>query len=454
MRLGSFQDAIDQTPPHDQACEQQLIGCLMLEAKLCDEVALEVNSDDFHNQAHGILYRHVVALWDGKRAVDMPLLVASLKEAGELEQIGGAAKIAEVLQSVSVSAHYKHYAERVKRMAVLRRLILAAKETLRQAYAHSAKPEEVIAAADEMLQKAIGGQAGLRAVNCRQAIEQAVARLSARQNRNLAIPTGLADVDRIHGGLFPNELAILAARPGVGKSALALQVALHSARRDRPVLFISLEMDAAELMTRAMCSASGVDLSCARLGTFTDEERNGLASAAVKLEYAALEIASPQGPMTVADVRRLARQMHRRRGLLLLVLDYLQLLTPTDEKVSRQEQVASQSRALKGLARELEVPVLCLAQLNRQVEQGSKDRRPKLSNLRESGAIEQDADVVMFLHREYEYSHNEEDREKALLIVAKNRNGVTRDHELVWHGETTSFGTPSPQRYTEFDDFS
>jgi len=136
------------------------------------------------------------------------------------------------------------------------------------------------------------------------------------------------------------------------------------------------------------------------------------------------------------------------------VLDYLQLLTPTDEKVSRQEQVASQSRALKGLARELEVPVLCLAQLNRQVEQGSKDRRPKLSNLRESGAIEQDADVVMFLHREYEYSHNEEDREKALLIVAKNRNGVTRDHELVWHGETTSFGTPSPQRYTEFDDFS
>jgi replicative DNA helicase len=256
------------------------------------------------------------------------------------------------------------------------------------------------------------------------------------------IPTGISSFDADMGGLFPGELTILAARPGVGKTSFALQVAAHNAESGRLVYFASLEMSAAELSIRLACGESGVSNRLVRIGKFGADDSQRLSEALRKQAKVALEI-HDRSALTVASIRREIRK-RKKRGLALAIVDYLQLVTPDDRRLPREQQVARMVRQLKETAREYEIPILCLCQLNRQAD---GDETPRLSHLRESGAIEQDADVVLFLSK---HEPKGGETHNAILIVAKNRNGETGPLRLDWDGGRTRFSVPGHSEFAEY----
>lgn len=446
-------EILDQAPPHSMGAECGLVGSLLIEPSHCDEVATMVHMQDFYDHDVGVLYAHIVSLWDAERAVDETLLIERLRESGDLERIGGTTFLVEVMASVAVAGHYKHYAQEVVKLATLRRLRVAACEALKAVQQRSA-PEKVASEIDQAIQGAMGGRDATAVTKASDAMVSAWNTLQSRRRSGATIVTGYADFDRSHGGLFGGELVVLAARPGMGKTAMALEIAKHNSRRGREVLYVTMEMEPGELMLRVLCAEAGVDLAKCRSGGATEDDSSRITAAASSLNDMTLGIACPTDGMRASDVRRLARSAHRRAGIDLVVVDYLQLLDAESDRVSRQEQVAKQTRLLKGLARELSVPVLCLSQLNRQVEQSRGSHRPSLSHLRESGAIEQDADMVLFVHREWMFTHDPDDEDKAELIVAKNRNGMPGTHHLRWDGPTTSFRSVAPERYAEFEQWS
>jgi replicative DNA helicase len=294
----------------------------------------------------------------------------------------------------------------------------------------------------------------------RDILHDAMDRIDARMRGEHAqggVDTGFTDLDHLTGGLHNSELIILAARPSMGKTAFAMNIAEHVAMRLQiPTLFVSLEMSAIELADRLLCSCARVNGHRLRNGTISNDDRARLVEKAAEMSRAPLFVDDSPSRM-VTEIAAAARRISRREGRIgLIVIDYLQLIEPDNPKDPRQEQVARIARRLKGLARELKVPVLCLAQLNRQAED-SKDHKPRLSHLRESGAIEQDADVVMFVHRE-EYYRIGEDREQvagqAEIIISKQRNGPVGDIELLWQKEYTRFVDKAPERLQDFDDFN
>jgi replicative DNA helicase len=269
--------------------------------------------------------------------------------------------------------------------------------------------------------------------------------------------TGFTNFDEMTGGLHSGELIILAARPSMGKTALAMNIGEHvSINQKLPVLFVSLEMSGIELADRMLCSLARVNGHRLRNGTISADDRERLIRKANEISTAPLFV-DDSPSRTVSEIAATARRIKRREGDLgMIVIDYLQLIEPDNSRDPRQEQVAKIARRLKGIARELEVPLLCLSQLNRQAED-SKDHRPRLSHLRESGAIEQDADVVMFVHRE-EYYHRGDERAQfagqAEIIIAKQRNGPIGDVELTWEADFTRFSDRAPERHNEFDDYA
>jgi replicative DNA helicase len=282
------------------------------------------------------------------------------------------------------------------------------------------------------------------------------ARMRGEQTQD-AIDTGFSDLDALMGGLHNSELIILAARPSMGKTAFAMNIAEYAAMAvGRPVLFVSLEMSGVELADRLLCSVARVDSHRLRNGTLANSDKLRLVETASEISKAPLYV-DDSPSRTVSEISAAARRIKRRENDLgLIVIDYLQLIEPDNPNDSRQEQVAKIARRLKGLAREAKVPMLCLAQLNRQAED-SRDHRPRLSHLRESGAIEQDADVVMFVHREEYYLRGEEQKEHeglAEIIISKQRNGPVGDVELRWEKKFTRFQSKAPERLEEFDQYN
>ena len=272
------------------------------------------------------------------------------------------------------------------------------------------------------------------------------------------MPTGFKDLDNLTGGMHDSEFVVLAARPSMGKTALATNIAEYVAiEANVATLFVSLEMARLELAQRMLCSQGKIDANKFRSGFLSGDDRKKLVEASAKLGKAPLFIDDTPA-RTITEIAACARRLKRKQNLGLIVIDYLQLIQPDDPRDPRQEQVAKMARRLKGLARELKVPVLCLAQLNRQAEQGKEGHRPRLSHLRESGAIEQDADVVMFVHREEYYHTHEEAVEKGIcgqadIIVAKQRNGPTGDIKLAWFDKFTCFENLSQKPYEEFGEY-
>jgi replicative DNA helicase len=457
--VGEF---LDRQPPRSIEAERAVIGSLLLLPEACDEVALIVRPEDFYDGGHRAIFTHMLALHEGGRQIDPTLLSQLLRDAGQYESVGGAAFLLELSQEVATAAHAEHYARIVRDKAVLRSLIHASTDIIQESYETGVNAREMLARAEERVFRILDTKGDTQVRAIRDVLHESLARIDARMQRDHAyggLETGFIDFDELTGGLHDSELVILAARPSMGKTALALNIAEHIAIDEhgpgKAVLVVSLEMSALELGDRLLCSRARVNSHRLRNGQLGAEESRRLIQTAADVSRGQLFIDdSPSRNMT--EIAATARRLKRQNDLALVVVDYLQLIEPDNPRDPRQEQVARISRRMKGLARELRVPVLCLAQLNRQVE-ASRESRPQLSHLRESGAIEQDADVVAFVHREEFYQNNEEDRERlkgqADLLIRKQRNGPIGDIKLTWLHEFTRFENFQQPEYDEFADF-
>jgi replicative DNA helicase len=451
---------LDRQPPWNHQAEMSVLGSVMLRPDILDDIILVLRPDDFYDDAHRILYQIMVAMHDGGKKIDVTLLVDELRRHGTFDSIGGAAYLARVGNSVATAAHANYYADIVRHDATCRALIHSCTEILQEAYQSDTDAQELLSSAEQRIFAILERGDSSSLSDIREILHVAMDRIDSRmKGEHLAggVETGFTEFDSLTGGLHNSELIILAARPSMGKTALAMNITEYVALKLKlPVLFVSLEMSSIELADRMLCSAAEVNGARLRNGTLSKDDRKRLVETAATMSECPLFV-DDSPSRTVSEIAAAARRIKRReKGLGLVVVDYLQLIEPDNSKDPRQEQVAKMARRLKGLARELEVPVLCLAQLNRQAEV-AKENRPRLSHLRESGAIEQDADVVMFVHRE-EYFRTGEEREQvsgqAEIIIAKQRNGPIGEIDLVWRKEFTRFGNPAPQHYSEFDQFN
>jgi len=453
-------EILDRLPPHNLDAEKGVLGSLLLDPNLCDDVALVVRPDDFYADANRLLYGHLMALHDEGKRIDAMLLLERLRQSGDLEAVGGAAYVAEVVQAVPYAANAVYYAEIVRDKATLRALIHASTEILRDAYEPTLDPREMLSRAEEQIFAVHDQRSADQVTSIHDLLVEAFDRIDARLERGegVGVPTGFPDLDNLTGGLHDSEFVVLAARPSMGKTALATNIAEYVAiEANVPTLFVSLEMARLELAQRMLCSQGRIDANKFRTGFLSKEDRSKLVEASAKLGKAPFFVDDTPA-RTVTEIAACARRLKRKQNLGLVVIDYLQLIQPDDPRDPRQEQVAKMARRLKALARELKIPVLCLAQLNRQTEQGKEGHRPRLSHLRESGAIEQDADVVMFIHREEYYHTREEAQEKGIagqadVIVAKQRNGPTGDVKLAWFDKHTRFESLSQKSYEEFGEY-
>lgn len=445
--------------PQSMEAEKSVLGSILLLPEVFDEVALILRAEDFYSDANRRIYEHLLIMHNAAESIDPMLLVERLRRAEQYEAIGGAAYLAEIAQAVPTAAHAEYYAKIVAEKAVLRSLIHAGTDIVHDAYDPTMETRTALSRAEEKVFGILESRGSGDLSSISDVLHESLERIDSRLDNHKAfggLETGFDDYDELTGGLQNSELIILAARPSMGKTALAMNITEHVAVQLRaPVLFVSLEMSALELGDRLLCSVAEVNSHRLRTGTISPEERRKLVKTAGEISEAPLFIDdSPSRTMT--EIAANARRLKRRENLALVVIDYLQLIEPDNARDPRQEQVAKVARRLKGLARELSVPVLCLAQLNRQVE-ATRDNKPQLSHLRESGAIEQDADVVMFVHREEYYQTNEEDRERvrgeADLLVRKQRNGPTGDVKLAWIHDFTRFRNFSHKTYEEFDQY-
>ena len=383
-RLGEL---LERQPPRSVEAERAVLGSLLLLPEVCDEVALILRADDFYDDAHGRIFRHILRMREDNRPIDPQLLVQALKDAGEYEMIGGAAYLLEMSQEVATAAHAEHFARIVRDKAVLRSLIHAGTDIIQDASDPTVDAREMLARAEERVFRILDTKGENKVTTIHEVLLDSLARIDARKQNQHAvggIETGYIDYDELTGGLHDSELVILAARPSMGKTALALNMVEHIAIDERgparPTLLVSLEMSAIELGDRLLCSRARVNGHRLRNGQLSSSELSKLIATASDVSRAPLFIDdSPSRNMT--EIAATARRLKRRENLALLVVDYLQLIEADNSRDPRQEQVARIARRLKGLARELSIPVLCLAQLNRQVE-ATRDNKPQLSHLR------------------------------------------------------------------------
>ncbi|QDT61065.1 Replicative DNA helicase [Stieleria bergensis] len=455
----SAAEILQRQPPFDLEAEMGVLGSILILPSVCDDLA-SLKSEDFYDDANRILYKHLREMADSGDKIDVTLLVSRLKKSDEFEKMGGAAYLAKLSAAVPNAAHAVYYAGIVSEKAVYRNLINASTDILRDAYEQNSEARELVAQAEQRVFSIMDGRSSNSLHNMEDVLHAAMDRMEARLRGEVTdgtCETGLSDFDTMTGGLHNGELIILAARPSMGKTALAMNIAEHGAIEGRqPVLFVSLEMSAIELADRMLCSLARVNGHRLRNGTISADDQKRLLEKANEISSAPFFV-DDSPSRTVSEIAATARRIKRRNDNLgLIVVDYLQLIEPDNSRDPRQEQVAKIARRLKGMARELEVPMLCLSQLNRQAEEG-KDHRPKMSHLRESGAIEQDADVVMFVHRE-EYYHRGEDRAQyagqAEIIIAKQRNGPVGDVQLTWESDYTRFSSRAPEHHDEFSDYA
>ncbi len=436
------QPILDRTPPCDISAEMAVLGSILLMPDVCDDLVMILRADDFYDDANRLLYSQMTSMVDSGLKIDVTLLVDRLKKADEYESIGGSGYLAKLANCVPNAAHAVYYAEIVRSKATFRKLIEASTSILRDCYDESHDAKELLSQAEQRVFQIQDERSSQAAESIGDLLTSAMERIDARMKGTHAVggvDTHFAEYDAMSGGLHDGELVILAARPSMGKTAFALNVAENVALLGRaPVLFVSLEMSGIELADRLLCSVARVNGHQLRNGTISQDDRKRLVEKAVEISNAPLYV-DDSPSRSVSEIAAVARRIKtREKNLGLIVIDYLQLIEPEDKNAPREQQIALISRRLKFLAKECSVPIIALAQLNRGVEL-REDKRPRLADLRESGSIEQDADLVMFLHRPAAY--DPEDRPgEADVIIAKNRSGPTGNCTLAWMSESMRFG--------------
>lgn len=433
-----------KAPPQDLAAEQAVLGAIFLDSERLIEVSEFIAADDFYKTSHQIIFRIMMRLQDERSPIDVLTVHTLLDNQGDLETIGGISYIAELAASTPTAANAAFYAKIVSEKALLRKLIRQLTESVERAYSQDEPADDIIALAEKGIVEVTEGRtrSGFRKIS--EIIDtnyDEIERLSKQKSTVTGISTGYPALDEKTTGLHEGELIILAARPAMGKTAFALNIAANIGKLGQTVAIFSLEMGAESLVNRMVSSEGLIDAYSLRTGKLTDDDWSNLIIAQGALADRSIYVDDSPG-IKITEIRARSRKLAQEQGGLgLILIDYLQLISGTG-KENRQQEVSEISRQLKVLAKELKVPVLALSQLSRGVEQ-REDKRPKLSDLRESGSIEQDADIVAFIHREA-YYQNPNDPEveldnKAEIIFAKNRSGETGTAELMWVGQFTKF---------------
>jgi replicative DNA helicase len=417
----------DKLQPHNIEAEEAVLGSLLIDPDAIIRVSTFLQSTDFYVERHNWVYEAVLELHERRQPADLVTLSDELERRNQLDEVGGAAYLTSLMNVTPTSIHVEFYARIVERTAVLRRLIDAAGKIAQLAYQDNDDVEQVVDRAEEIIFGISERRVDRDLRPIRNVLDQYYDRIEylyQHQGEIIGIPTGLADLDKLLGGLQRSDMVVMAGRPGMGKTSLALSVALQAARRwQKRVALFSLEMSDEQLVQRLVSAETGIDSQRLRLGNIKADEWATFYQAIRLLSETSIYIDDTPA-VSALELRTKARRLHAEHGLDLLIVDYLQLMRGGSRNENRQQEISFISRSIKALARELNIPVLALSQLSRQVE-SRHDKRPMLSDLRESGSIEQDADVVLFIYRDEVYNPDSEFPNIAEIIVSKHRSGPT-----------------------------
>ncbi|MEG0471222.1 MAG: replicative DNA helicase [Solibacillus sp.] len=433
---------MDRVPPHNHEAEQSVIGAIFLEPLALITASEVVIADDFYHIAHQKIFQTMLTLSDKGRAIDVVTVTEELSAKKELEDVGGLSYLTELASAVPTAANIAHYAKIVEEKALLRRLIRVATKIAEDGYTREDEVEILLVEAEKKMLEVSNRKNAGDFKHVKDVLVQTfdnIEQLQSREGDVTGIPTGFRDLDRMTAGFQRNDLIIVAARPSVGKTAFALNVAQSVAVKAREnVAIFSLEMGADQLVMRMLCAEGNIDAQRLRTGALEPEDWRKLTMAMGSLSNSGIFIDDSPG-VRMADIRAKCRRLAKENGLGMILIDYLQLILGSGKPgENRQQEVSEISRSLKGLARELKVPVIALSQLSRGVEQ-RQDKRPMMSDLRESGSIEQDADIVAFLYRDDYYDKETESKDIIEIIIAKQRNGPTGTVSLAFRKEYNKF---------------
>lgn len=437
-----------RVPPQNIDAEMSVLGSMMMSSEAKEAATEEVRSEDFYKPAHRKIFDVIMELSKRGEPTDLLLVDNALRNKGEHEAVGGAAYLAEILNHTPTGANVKHHARIVREKALLRRIINVGQEIVQQAYDNEF--EEVGSFIDSAEKKILEVAEDRKAEGLSSAGEivsdsiKKIEALAIKKASLTGISSGFTDLDRMTAGFQPEELIIIAARPSMGKTAFSLNIATHAAiRQKKTVAYFSIEMGKSQMMMRVLASESQLNMSDMRLGRIADGAWQKLFQTANAVAESPLYIDDTSG-ISPFEIRSKVRRLKAQKGLDLIMVDYLQIMDLKQKVESRERAVSEISKTLKQIAKEFKVPVVALAQLNRSVE-GRSDRRPMLSDLRESGSIEQDADVIMMLYREDYYDRESADQKGvAEVIIGKQRNGPTGTVKLAWFAQHGTFANLAP----------
>jgi len=439
--LAPVQASDPRVAPHNLEAEQSTLGGMLLSQEAVAEVVEEVTGLDFYAGKHELIFNSILTLFGRGEPTDVIAVTDELNKHGNLLKAGGSDYLHSLASYVPTAANAGYYAKIVGDKAILRRLIDAGTRIAQSGYDSQGEVEDLVNQAQAEVYKVASQSSREDYVGLSESLEAAIHEIEVAQNRGgemTGISTGFTDLDSYTHGLHPGQLIIVAARPAVGKSTFALDVARNAAvKQNKATIFFSLEMGRAEIAMRMLSAESSIYLQSMRKGTISEGDWTKLAAVRGKINDAPLYIDDSPN-MSLVEIRAKCRRLAQQVDLKMVVIDYIQLMSSGKKVESRQQEVSEFSRALKLLAKELGIPVVALSQLNRQAEQ-AKDKRPELSHLRESGSLEQDADVVVLLHREGIYERDHPRAGEADLILAKQRNGPTGTVVVAFHGQYSRF---------------
>ncbi len=433
---------MDRVPPHNREAEQSVIGAIFLDPQALITASEILLADDFYHNAHKKIFETMLRLSDQGKAIDVVTVTEELSAKKEIEDVGGLSYLLELANAVPTAANVAHYAKIVEEKALLRRLIRVATKIVEDGYTREDEVEALLGEAEKKMMEVANRKNAGDFKHVKDVLVETfdnIEQLQSQKGDVTGIPTGFRDLDNITAGFQRNDLIIVAARPSVGKTAFALNVAQSVAVQAREnVAIFSLEMGAEQLVMRMLCAEGNIDAQVLRTGALTTEDWGKLTMAMGSLSNSGIFIDDTPG-VRINEIRAKCRRLAQENGLGMILIDYLQLIQGSGKPgENRQQEVSEISRSLKGLARELKVPVIALSQLSRGVEQ-RQDKRPMMSDLRESGSIEQDADIVAFLYRDDYYDKESESKNMIEIIIAKQRNGPTGTVTLAFKKEFNKF---------------
>ena len=444
---------LGKIPPQDIEAEQAVIGSMLTDQEAVNAAVETLKPEDFYREDNKIIYSALLNLYNKAQAIDIITLKSELSAMGKLDAIGGLEYIAELPEKVPTTSNVERYIKIVEEKSMLRNLIKAANDIIDAGYDQTEDVEDIMDEAEKKIFNVVQNkEQNIGFASISDVLVESFTKLEELYNSKqtvTGIPTGFADLDRKTAGLHGSELILVAARPAMGKSAFALNIGTYAATRAKvPVAIFNLEMSKDQLANRILCSEALVDSNHVRTGELTDDELAKLAEASGELSQAPIYICDTPG-ISVMEIRARCRKLKMEKNIGLIIIDYLQLIQGSAKNANnRVQEIAEISRSLKILAKELNVPVIALSQLSRAVE-ARDDHRPMLSDLRESGSIEQDADIVMFLYRDDYYNQESNKKNIAEVNIAKQRAGETGTVELAWVGQYTKFGNLERSRGPE-----